>query len=257
MRAQAGVVEGNELSDDQSGSSEKRASSRLTFWGLWGTAIYIAILIAGIWLGTAKGWITWGVVKPNEIGDFFAGILGPLAIIWVVLGFLQQGSELRLQVAEMANSVAQQREMVGVTRESLEHARQTVLAEQEAERQKYKPNLRIKVMRSTVSGVIDATTGKPKKLQTRCRLLILNAGEKLSDLDISLQPEPHKFANTHAALLDASGEIDRYFVFTEYGEAIPDTLEIQCTSADGTRYRMVYAVRLDEYLNVIEEAILL
>ncbi|MGX1086121.1 hypothetical protein [Pseudomonas sp. AP3_22 TE3818] len=31
----------------------------------------------------------------NEIGDFLAGVFGPAAFLWLVLGFLQQGEELR------------------------------------------------------------------------------------------------------------------------------------------------------------------
>jgi len=58
----------------------------------------------------------------NELGDFFAGIFGPLAILWLVLGFLQQGSELRqntkaleLQAEELRNSVSQQEQLVDIS----------------------------------------------------------------------------------------------------------------------------------------------
>lgn len=43
----------------------------------------------------------------NEAGDFWAGLAAPLAFYWLVLGFFQQGRELRLQVEEMKNSVTQ------------------------------------------------------------------------------------------------------------------------------------------------------
>jgi len=58
-------------------------------------------------------------LKLNEIGDLTAGIFGPLAFLWLVLGYIQQGRELRLssealllQADELRNSVAQQCEMV-------------------------------------------------------------------------------------------------------------------------------------------------
>ena len=35
-------------------------------------------------------------LKPNELGDFLAGLFAPLAFLWLVLGFLIQASELRL-----------------------------------------------------------------------------------------------------------------------------------------------------------------
>ncbi|BCY01606.1 hypothetical protein PszF2a_13950 [Stutzerimonas stutzeri] len=63
----------------------------------------------------------------NEIGDFLAGIFSPLAFLWLVLGFLQQGKELQasrhalvLQADELRSSVEQQKELVKVSREQHE-----------------------------------------------------------------------------------------------------------------------------------------
>ncbi|WP_052535404.1 hypothetical protein [Candidatus Phaeomarinobacter ectocarpi] len=41
----------------------------------------------------------------NELGDFLAGLFAPLALLWLVLGFFQQGEELRLQAKELHESV--------------------------------------------------------------------------------------------------------------------------------------------------------
>ncbi|WP_064390972.1 hypothetical protein [Pseudomonas sp. RIT-PI-r] len=62
----------------------------------------------------------------NEVGDFLAGAFGPLAILWLVLGFFQQGAELRqstealkLQAEELKESVLQQAELAKATNQSL------------------------------------------------------------------------------------------------------------------------------------------
>lgn len=34
----------------------------------------------------------------NEFGDFLAGVFSPLAFLWLVLGFFQQGQELRASI---------------------------------------------------------------------------------------------------------------------------------------------------------------
>lgn len=64
----------------------------------------------------------------NEVGDFLAGAFGPVAILWLVLGFFQQGVELRqgtealkLQAAELKNSVVQQCELVAAQKASLKN----------------------------------------------------------------------------------------------------------------------------------------
>lgn len=82
--------------------------------GFWLTLTYISAVV---------GFSIWDfsdviAMKPNEWGDFLAGIFGPLALLWVVLGFLQQGSELRnsrdallLQAKELRHSVDAQNNM--------------------------------------------------------------------------------------------------------------------------------------------------
>lgn len=73
------------------------------------SAIYIAVvLIAYPVLDVFK-------LDPNEIGDYLAGLLTPLALLWLVLGYCQQGKELKqnteqikLQVEELRQSVEAQ-----------------------------------------------------------------------------------------------------------------------------------------------------
>lgn len=72
-------------------------------------------------------------MPPNEWGDFFAGAFAPLAFLWLVLGYLQQGDELRLstnalrlQAEELKNSVEQQRALVEVSRLQVESEREAL-----------------------------------------------------------------------------------------------------------------------------------
>lgn len=85
-------------------------------------------------------------LQPNEIGDFLAGVFAPLAFFWLVLGFLQQGAELRnsgqalwLQGEELRNSVEQQRQLVDVTREQLAFESNRITQEQSRARQLAQP----------------------------------------------------------------------------------------------------------------------
>lgn len=67
------------------------------------------------------------ILSPNEWGDFVAGVTAPLAFMWLVIGYFQQGRELVLnrealilQAQELKNSVQQQEQLVQVTREEIE-----------------------------------------------------------------------------------------------------------------------------------------
>jgi hypothetical protein len=75
------------------------------------TVVYVCAMVAMVWYKVD----TLADLKLNEIGDFLAGIFGPIAFLWLVLGYLQQGRELRLssealllQASELKASVEQQ-----------------------------------------------------------------------------------------------------------------------------------------------------
>jgi len=84
----------------------------------------------------------------NEIGDFFAGAFAPVAFLWLILGYLQQGKELQqntmalqqqaksleLQVEELRNSVEQQKVIAESAAKELELI--AVQSEQEEKRKR-------------------------------------------------------------------------------------------------------------------------
>lgn len=98
------------------------------------------LAITGIVLSVVYAVFAWWLVGDriqtlqtmglNEVGDFLAGAFGPVAILWLVLGFFQQGIELRqgtkallLQANELQSSVEQQKEMVGISTDHFNMAR--------------------------------------------------------------------------------------------------------------------------------------
>jgi hypothetical protein len=96
------------------------------------------LALIGIFLTVLYAVFTWWLIGGriqtlqsmplNEVGDFLAGAFGPVAILWLILGFFQQGIELRqgtdalrLQAKELSNSVVQQSELVAAQKESLKN----------------------------------------------------------------------------------------------------------------------------------------
>lgn len=63
----------------------------------------------------------FNALELNEKGDFLAGIFSPLAFLWLVYGYLQQGRELkynseslRIQANELKNSVEEQKKLIKI-----------------------------------------------------------------------------------------------------------------------------------------------
>lgn len=46
----------------------------------------------------------WSEIKPNEVGDFLAGVAAPPAFYWLIVGFFMQRAELKLQREELAQA---------------------------------------------------------------------------------------------------------------------------------------------------------
>lgn len=113
-------------------------SRLLAIIGMLFTLAWLAVIV---WIFRGRmGEI--GQLQPNEVGDFLAGSLGPLGILWLILGFFQQGLELRentraldLQATELRNSTQEQRELLRATRAQVEadHAMVALAREQHAQ----------------------------------------------------------------------------------------------------------------------------
>lgn len=94
--------------------------------GYWVSLAYIGLLLSYI----IYNWSKLSCIPPNELGDFTAGAFGPLAILWLVLGYFQQGDELKQnttalkdQADRLAESVLQQEQLVAISREQFEEAK--------------------------------------------------------------------------------------------------------------------------------------
>ena len=97
----------------------RRGLPQVGFYFSTAYVIFLTLMAAAAWPELWK-------MGPNEFGDLMAGVFAPLAFLWLVLGFFQQGQELKASVAalkiqgdELRNSVEQQRELVAASREQI------------------------------------------------------------------------------------------------------------------------------------------
>lgn len=116
------------MAAETSNQEPKRFRNAKYFTALW-ILIWLIVVVLQ-WEDAQK-------MELNAWGDFFAGIVGPIAFLWLVLGYLQQGEELRvntealltqqkemaLQVEETRNLTAQAKITAEVSQEQVEISR--------------------------------------------------------------------------------------------------------------------------------------
>lgn len=160
----------------------------LSFLGIFCTSFYII----GLWSLFGGRFDEIVLMSPNNIGDFLAGVFGPIAILWLILGFFQQGIELRqntraleLQAEELSNSVEQQRNLVDVSRKQMEAELETIRFEREKQIAAARPRFVFHGVGGTFSG------GKGKYSST-----VKNLGNIATDVSFSFKPEIQSYTLT-------------------------------------------------------------
>ncbi|TNE68241.1 MAG: hypothetical protein EP336_05075 [Rhodobacteraceae bacterium] len=93
----------------------------------WLTIFWVAFWVFTICLE----WQNFKTLSFNEVGDFMAGAFGPVAFLWLVLGFFQQGEELRAsshalteQQKELRASAMAQSELVATNQKMVAYQQQ-------------------------------------------------------------------------------------------------------------------------------------
>ena len=88
--------------------------------------------VTGFFFGSQYG--MGEVMYPNELGDYLAGMLTPLALLWLILGYRQQGRELeqtreqiRLQTEELKHSTEELRHSVQAQNRQAESIKENAL----------------------------------------------------------------------------------------------------------------------------------
>ncbi|RCW65185.1 hypothetical protein [Pseudorhodoferax soli] len=117
----------------------------------------------------------------NELGDFLAGVFGPLAFLWLVLGYFQQGEELKhstdalaLQAQELAASVKAQQQLVEVELKRIEVESSRHAAERKRQSDAIQPRL-------TIHGAYE---GDHENVVTWC-LTVHNAGRHCTQFQMA------------------------------------------------------------------------
>jgi hypothetical protein len=200
--------------------------------------------ISCVWFGTmicvaVVDWPVARMMKPNEWGDFFAGFFAPLAFLWLVLGYMQQGEELQLstqalllQAEELKNSVEQQKELVEVTRQQLEGEREALHLERIARQDAAKPLFVIRNSGGSFSGA-----------ESNFDISIANAGNTVTQVVGVLEGAglPSLKLFDHQMFARSSGASARLSIVIPFPD-VPALLTISYLDSYGQPGRCAYSV---------------
>jgi hypothetical protein len=85
--------------------------NRPHFWPMFFTILYFCFL-GGLAIHPKTEFFQ---LNPNEMGDTFAGFVGPVALIWIVFGYFQQNNAIKIQAKELKAAVNQHQAQVTAT----------------------------------------------------------------------------------------------------------------------------------------------
>lgn len=99
-------------------------------------AILVTVLYLGfiVYLRGCEAWLVLGYGELNELGDFLAGVLTPVALFWLIVGYFLQRDEFGLQRQELKE-----------TRETLSTQVKVLKEQADAERKRSMPNLSLEL----------------------------------------------------------------------------------------------------------------
>lgn len=216
-----------------------RRSGNLSRIGLVGTGVYIVVLSATLFTLYKWDWISVTPLELNQVGDLLAGLFGPLAIFWIVLGFFQQGEELRnsvntleLQAKELALSVEQQRELVEVTRDTLEHERSVVEQNKVLEIDRLKPKPLVMMKTAMIVGT-----------KEHYSLVITNAGSGVAGVKVYLKMAEKTIRSFDFPYWDKGQRIEDGSIFF-HAEKIDQELDLSIDYHDNQNARVELLYKL-------------
>lgn len=197
--------------------------------------VFIAFLVSGrissIW-----------ELPLNELGDFLAGVFGPVAFFWLILGFLQQGQELRqgteallLQAKELKNSVEQQSIMAAAATMQIE-AQQKALQLQIDERDReLQPEFEF------VGGT--RTGGQGGSVRTSVRMM--NNGNEVREVKVSMDPPIGELEGVSIGTMRRGSSSDFQMMFQCPEALVLGHWEVEYLRLDGIRRKDVFLYRID------------
>lgn len=174
-------------------------SHSLVWWVGYLTAVYVGLVI----LVVAARLNELLALPLNSLGDFSAGAFGPIAFLWLILGYKQQGDELKASSAALEAQVSELRNSMELQRSNAE--KQDLILDP--------------VFNLSYKGML---VEHGESMET---LGVLNSGPTCKELKFKFESQMNKekiFMGVHAPILQTGAQVD----FTVMGAASEAMVDI-------------------------------
>ena len=209
--------------------------------GIFITIVYIGTITLIRWQSFPK----LATMPLNEFGDFFAGVFGPLMLLWLILGYMQQQKELQqntaaleLQAEELRKSVEQHKELVKATKEQVQTDQKALEIEQ------------IRTLREAHPVFSITQAGQYSKAGNKIgfKIVLKNNGSPASGVKITTAPDIKEITNQDVMqYFDTGASINIVWNTETSGEA-PELLKIiiNCRDSNTKPYTKTFDLVLAE-----------
>jgi hypothetical protein len=213
----------------------------LKTFGYIATSAYGLFLVALVYVR----WDLFYMLAPNEWGDFLAGTVGPVALLWVVLSFMLQSKELQnsvhalnLQTKELSESAAANIRLAQATDSALAFEKEKAALEAAKREKAILPDLILSYAPTIRQGGI-----------LHFKLKVTNVGTSISRFSLTIDPVgPHSLTVT-AQHFQTGAKISNDGLKSD---APPESLSatVQFSDLEGTAHTWTYDLSL--ILNDVE-----
>ena len=175
-------------------------------------------------------------VELNAWGDFFSGFFAPLAFLWLVLGYLQQGEELQhstkalmLQAEELRNSVEQQSQLVAVSREQMKQEFEALEEERERRRDAARPKFVPQLSHTVLTGS-----------DVQHKLKLVNVGNTATKVRMTFEPALESPSHHNVALVSRDEVMT---LVLRFALTVPSLVTLKYFDADGIPGEVHFSVQ--------------
>ncbi len=214
---------------------------KLTAIGLTITAFWVVLVLSIVYFNRTEA----AGLQLNAWGDFLGGLTAPLALLWIVIGYFQQGGELRLNTAALKTQQEELRRQVEETailaanseRQAIASEQMAMAAKDEGQREALRANAALQPLFRSDGGDIGASI-----VLTR----FTNVGASVTNLTAKAEDPVHiEISPTELIETGRSGKL-RMSNVSRY----PYWFEVSYDDTTGTshtkKYEMLSAYRFKE-----------